>query len=263
MFFLRTIFRPKVTDQREVNAYVVTVTAFALVCFLAVDIPNHLLFFTRWSDYWRDWSIDVVIGVAVAVPVLRSIGGAHLALYLAEREAERLSRTDPLTDLANRRALYHAAERVREAPIILVIADIDRFKRINDTYGHAGGDKVIQFIAATLNDELGDLGTVARVGGEEFALLCADRALDVIRARIERVRHRLAQTHALFDEHAISASLSFGVSTGVGANFNDLYLCADKALYIAKASGRDKMVEYDEIEEIALNDASLSLRRAG
>ena len=99
--------------------------------------------------------------LVIAVPVARTMGLAQLELHRARAEAERLSRTDPMTGLANRRAFYEAAAGLEGGALALVIVDIDRFKRINDRYGHAVGDEVIKCVATRMQEELGDLG----VGG--------------------------------------------------------------------------------------------------
>ena len=99
------------------------------------------------------------------------VGSAQLELYRAKQLADTLSRTDSLTGLANRRALIEAAEATLPEVLALAIFDIDRFKAVNDTYGHLAGDAVLRSVGRMMDEELGALGRVARVGGEEFALL--------------------------------------------------------------------------------------------
>ena len=107
----------------------------------------------------------------------------------ARREAVRLSRVDPLTGLANRRAFYEAAADLQGGAIALAIADIDRFKRVNDRHGHAAGDNALTTVAHIMRDELSDLGLVARLGGEEFGLLSSEAEPLRLRDRLQRFRH--------------------------------------------------------------------------
>jgi predicted signal transduction protein with EAL and GGDEF domain len=140
VFLFKNVFRPVVADSSDLRRYVISVTLLAWIVALSVDVAHQLLVFTSWTDCLVSWSISTVVVIGIAVPIARSMGRAHLELFHAKREADRLGRTDPLTGLANRRALYEAAERLDGHALALVIADIDRFKRINDRYGHAAGD---------------------------------------------------------------------------------------------------------------------------
>jgi diguanylate cyclase (GGDEF)-like protein len=249
--FLSRIFRPEIRNAADVRAYAVTVTIFALVVTLAFDVPNHLVFFVDWSDCWRQLCVDGLTVAIVAAPLARSIGMSHLSLNLAKREAELVSRTDPLTGLANRRAFFEAVGRLRGGALALVIADIDRFKRINDDYGHAAGDEVIRTVARLMQEELGGLGTVARVGGEEFAFVSADLDAAELRERLAPFRQRVAEEVVVVGGKRIHATISAGVASRAGADFDDLYAAADRALYVAKSAGRDRIVDFAEIEDVA------------
>jgi diguanylate cyclase (GGDEF)-like protein len=248
---LRRVFRPVVTDQVSLRLYAFSVTLFAWIVALSVDIVNQLVFFTNWTDCWREWSITTIVVVAIAFPVARAMGRAHLALHLVRAEAERLSRTDPMTGLGNRRAFYEAAQALSGGALALVLADIDRFKRINDRYGHAAGDAVIKAVAARLQAELGDLGAVVRLGGEEFALIAPHHCADEVRARLPQIRKLIALEPVPFAGKSLSATISIGFAAHGETDFDALYAAADTALYVAKSGGRDRVVDYDEIGEIA------------
>ena len=251
MPLLRDVFRPVVTDEVSQRRYAFSVTLFALFVALTVDVADQLIFFTNWTDCWREWSITTVVVVAIAFPVARAMGRAHLALHLARAEAERLSRTDPMTGLGNRRAFYEAAHALPGSALALVLADIDRFKRINDRYGHAAGDAVIKAVSARLLSELGDLGVVTRLGGEEFALIAPLRRADEVRARLPEVCKLIAREPVAFAGHSVIATISIGFAAHGETDFDALYAAADTALYVAKSGGRDRAVDYDEIGEIA------------
>ena len=247
----KIIFEPVVEDEAGLRRYVASVTLFAWVVALGSDIANESFFFVSWADSFREFGITTAVVLVIAVPIARTMGRAHLALRLARLEAERLSRTDPLTGLANRRAFYEAAARAPNASLALVIADIDRFKRINDRYGHSAGDEVIKGVARLMLAELGELGLVARVGGEEFALLTRDHPAKTVRGRLERFRRRVAAEPAMVGGRRLHATISIGCALSGAPDFEQLYAAADKALYLAKAAGRDRIVDGDEVANLA------------
>ena len=262
MSLLSNVFHPIVADERGFRRYVWSVTLLSWTIALGADVANQLVFFSSWADCAREWSITAVVVIAIAVPIARSMGRAHLELHHAKKEADRLGRTDPLTGLANRRAFYEAADSMKGGLVALVIADIDRFKSVNDRFGHAAGDEVIKAVAKLMADQLGDIGVVARVGGEEFALVCAGRNVADVRARLLLFRERAAGQTVRFGERLLSATVSIGFAARRNADFDQLYAAADKALYAAKAAGRDRMVDYDQIETLAPG-VNLDWRQAG
>ncbi len=168
----------------------------------------------------------------------------------SNRKLEQLSRTDALTGLANRRRFMMVLERtfshcLRSAmPLSLVMIDIDHFKRINDTYGHQGGDEVLEKIAGLLHPDPGDDMLVARYGGEEFALILPETPLAVAVRGAEQLRR---QVEALVFEGPL-ASLKLTASIGVAAlphpainTMAQLIRDADEALYRAKHAGRNRV----------------------
>ena len=246
---IKDVFRPKVVDRGSLRSYVLSVTAFAWVISIFVELTNKLWFFSGWPDLWRELAITTVEVNVIAVPIAWSIGRAHLELRLAKIEADRIGRVDPLTGLANRRAFYEAAAGFAGGAVALAIVDIDRFKRINDANGHAAGDNVLKAVAAFMQDQLGDLGLVARLGGEEFALLSAERPAAEIRERLQSFRRALAEAPTPVCYAGIRVTVSIGFACRNGADLDSIYAAADKALYFAKAAGRDRVVDFDDIGE--------------
>jgi diguanylate cyclase (GGDEF)-like protein len=249
---LRSLFRPTIRDRRELRRYVATVVFAALGVALTADVINQLTFYVDLGACLRSWLITVILAVGISAPIARAIGQAHLELYFAKLEADRLGRTDPLTGLANRRAFTLAGEAKEPYILALAIADIDRFKQVNDDHGHIAGDAVIKSIAEMMQRRLGSLGTLARVGGEEFALLCADGSFEAIKAEMSRLRADVEQTPIAVGGQLLRATISVGIASGEGVSFKELYTAADKALYVAKTRGRNQVVAF---EEIALNEA--------
>lgn len=160
-------------------------------------------------------------------------------------DLERTAATDGLTGLPNRSAWYASLEREIDRaqaigkPLSVAIFDLDRFKAINDCFGHAEGDRVLIRFADLLHAECRSLDVPGRVGGEEFALLLAGAHGEGARAFVERLRLRLQEvTGDDLTEFTTSAGIAeFGVH---GHDIPSLMGAADRALYRAKAAGRDR-----------------------
>ena len=161
---------------------------------------------------------------------------------------------DPLTGLYNRRHLDEALPRElertaqRREPLSLIIADIDHFKRINDTWGHAVGDAVLQMVGQALSQQVRSTDVVCRLGGEEFVLLLPDTSLEVASRRAERVRALLETSSALQEPSVGRVTISLGVATApdYGQTPEALLAAADAALYRAKAAGRNRVEQAEE-----------------
>jgi diguanylate cyclase (GGDEF)-like protein len=184
--------------------------------------------------------------------------GMFVVLILASDMAERMRQlavTDPLTGLFNRRGFREAAERTlsqaRRAgrPLSLVLGDIDRFKSINDTWGHAVGDVGIVTFAAEMRRSRRAGDVVARIGGEEMVVLLADTPRAEAAEVAERIRLAVRERGLDAGERRIPMSASFGVTSlrpGI-ESLDDLLREADDALYRAKEGGRDRVVCAGEI----------------
>jgi diguanylate cyclase (GGDEF)-like protein len=170
-----------------------------------------------------------------------------------EREAEirALSLTDALTQVHNRRSIIERlqAEVQRSArsgaPLTVALLDLDHFKRINDTWGHPTGDRVLKEAARALKTTVRETDAVGRFGGEEFLLVLPDTGLEAAQALLERCRRNLAQAVITADSgENFFISASFGVSCSTpqaGVHAEDLTRSADAALYRAKAAGRNRV----------------------
>jgi len=240
---LGKFFRPAIRNERELRQFVLWTCLISAGAALTADVVNQLVFFEGWTATLRSWSITVGLATAIAYPVSRAIGRSHLAIFQAKSEVEILSRTDELTGLLNRRALMELAETGAPETMVLVIADIDRFKGVNDGYGHMAGDAVIRMVSRVAQAELGDLGAIGRMGGEEFALLGSDISLSLLVLRLENLRTRISLTPVIAEGGTpIHVTISAGVAIrGAGRSFDALYSDADKALYEAKLSGRNRI----------------------
>jgi len=189
------------------------------------------------------------VSFIVAVIAYSVVGLAIYDLGMSRQRFEMLSRTDMLSGLMNRRAFLDTFEQVR-GPVALIVLDIDRFKSINDTLGHKAGDDVIVRVAQSLTDALGEGATAARIGGEEFAVLLAGPRMESASDLAEAIRHAVEDMGFEVAGRRISVTVSAGVSEGVSElGFSELFSSADRALYIAKAGGRNRIVHAKDLAD--------------
>lgn len=172
---------------------------------------------------------------------------------LLERAAARikeLSSRDELTGLFNRRAFGEVVEwelaRMRREGrrAFLAIADIDHFKRLNDSHGHPAGDAALRLVSGILGDSTRETDAVARWGGEEFLLLLADGDADTTRKVLERARRSVEAARLEHEGKSIGCTLCFGfaeILAGEEEAFTKAYHRADAALYAAKQGGRNRV----------------------
>jgi diguanylate cyclase (GGDEF)-like protein len=195
------------------------------------------------GDHFGDEERETAVSLA---------GHAVIALENARlhRIVERQALLDGLTGLANRRNAEDAlagelarAERFGN-PLALVMADLDDFKRVNDTYGHPTGDAVLRAFADVLRDTLREIDIASRWGGEEFALVLPETDLDGAMHVAERVREALATRIVLGPDGAtLRVTASFGVAAYPGsATPEALVAAADEALYGAKRAGKNRVL---------------------
>lgn len=169
------------------------------------------------------------------------------------RQLEELALTDPLTGLPNRRAIDLWASRQLSAaarhgfPVWAVIADLDYFKKINDTFGHDAGDKVIKVFADMLKANTRQSNMCARLGGEEFLMILTHAEEEQVRIAVERMRACLEKHKFQFGERTVGVTASFGIAGFRGSrtvDLGDILARADGALYAAKSAGRNRL-EFD------------------
>ncbi|CAH1661624.1 Diguanylate cyclase (GGDEF)-like protein [Hyphomicrobiales bacterium] len=247
----RLLAHPQITSTKSLVRYVSVVTALSLVIALCLDIAGQLIFFTNWQTAFRSWLLTVLTVCVIAVPVSTIFARSQQALLLAHRELELLSRTDQLTGLPNRRALMEASEQSDFDAMVLVIADVDRFKTINDTIGHRGGDAVICAVGQIMASHLSQFGIVGRLGGDEFALISTKAPVeDIVLALIE-LREAVTKTSIIAADNVAKVSISAGIAIRDSSiSFDTVYSEADEALYLAKRAGRNR-IELSERVKLA------------
>jgi diguanylate cyclase (GGDEF)-like protein len=175
--------------------------------------------------------------------LIHIIHGRIRSQLLAEERITRVALTDALTGLANRAAFDDAlAERLASAPAIIAMIDLDRFKPVNDTYGHDTGDELLKSVATRIVTELDNRHLVARLGGDEFAILF-DTTLDSADAtRVAEGIVRVLQAPFVIASTNITISASIGMAAALdGINARALKRRADERLYNAKRGGRGRV----------------------
>jgi diguanylate cyclase len=172
---------------------------------------------------------------------------SHLRSKMQQKIAEAM--TDELTKLPNRASYQEAvmtlctSARTSQTPLCLAVLDIDRFKSINDTWGHLAGDKVLRLVPRQAQTALRKQDVLFRYGGEEFVLLLPALSLEQALATAERVRAAVEQTPFNMNGEPVSITISIGVSLFDGnESSEELFARADKNLYRAKTEGRNRVI---------------------
>jgi diguanylate cyclase (GGDEF)-like protein len=175
------------------------------------------------------------------------ISAANRNLETARRRVEELSRTDALTGLANRRALEERlaaearrSERSRRG-FAVVLADIDRFKDVNDSFGHDPGDEVLRELAKRLRAGVRAVDLAGRWGGDEFLVILPDTDADGGRELAEKLRQAIGGRPVTVSVGAIPVTVTFGVAVHHHGSFEETIRRADEALYRGKRAGRDRV----------------------
>jgi diguanylate cyclase (GGDEF)-like protein len=225
-----------------------TITLGAVAFWFGLD-PDRLIRVgdEYWFSAWLASSECVLIGSAL---VLRG-NRALYRLALARDELRRVAELDPLTGLLNRRGFNARVEaalanRAPDArPVAALLIDLDHFKRVNDTHGHAFGDAALRRLAEALREiaESASAAIVARYGGEEFVVMLVDAGLDEARRFASRVREAYSSRPVEWNGASAHVTMSVGLAAvrDVTSGIGDLIAKADMALYEAKRAGRDRI----------------------
>jgi diguanylate cyclase (GGDEF)-like protein len=206
------------------------------------------------TDALADGAVDVWAADAVGPELIARVRVAYRSRQLLELalrrnlDLEELAYRDELTQLPNRRGacrqidvLISRAKR-HGHQLALLMVDADRFKQVNDDFGHATGDVVLRELAVRLRDRVRREDVVGRWGGEEFVIALPETTPDGAAAVAEALREAIAATVVDAGDVTLPVTVSIGVAAWTGQSLDDLVDRADRALYAAKAAGRDRVV---------------------
>jgi diguanylate cyclase (GGDEF)-like protein len=204
--------------------------------------------------------LNLILAAVIVFAVILGMGNAaqrlrrqtflvHARLREANAQLEQLASTDSLTGYPNRRRFFELGEiecersRRYNRSLSAIMMDIDHFKRVNDRYGHAVGDRVLHAVAATVGRSLRRGEVLGRIGGEEFAFLLPETDADGAVVVAERARRRIASLRVPAGDGTVGVTASFGVADNSlrSTDFDSLINRADTALYDAKHAGRNRV----------------------
>jgi diguanylate cyclase (GGDEF)-like protein len=175
---------------------------------------------------------------------------SRLGMQSLNSQLEKVSRVDGLTGLYNRRfweeqfVMEYKRDKRSESPSALVMVDIDNFKKVNDTYGHPAGDEVIKKLAEVIKKATRETDISGRYGGEEFAIILPDTPVANVEFVAERIRRLVEKCTVVYDEIDIKFTISIGIAGFKHSHKDSIQWLdsADKALYQAKASGKNRVI---------------------
>lgn len=253
---LRRLQHGKERPPRQLAALLVAPHALASLTF-AVRSVAVLLAPERLMQDGRLHEPISMLGALVWLFLSLSMALSMLGLvtYRLQRQLRLAATHDALTALPNRRAaddfMAHEALRAlrQGAPLSALMIDIDFFKKVNDQWGHAAGDHVLQTLARLLQDRARATDMVARWGGEEFLLLLPDTAALGAREVAEQLRQAVQSTPMRWQQHSVPITVSVGAATWTAGSFDPAALIAqaDAALYHAKHTGRNRVCLASEV----------------
>ncbi|KJQ41037.1 GGDEF domain-containing protein [Enterobacter bugandensis] len=204
-------------------------------------------------SWYRARLFETVATLIIIFVLLYDVFRLYRDSHLKYQQSYQNSIRDPLTRLYNRSYFYESLNQALgiakpNRPVSVIVSDLDRFKRINDNYGHLQGDKVLQFVANLLMDSVRPQDIAARIGGEEFVLMLANTSAEDAYQVAERIRLKLSGFDKISSEGQLPEpiTISMGVFTATSSSVS-AEACvesADKAMYEAKETGRNRVVVF-------------------
>lgn len=232
-----------------------------LLLYLLLPVPLQYLLLAGFGlaeAYFAPLTLHTVPLLAFVIYTAWHVRRNALAAFELYRRNVELATIDALTNLLNRRAWeqhaqlsFHKARR-EGLPFAVLITDIDGFKQVNDTWGHAAGDQVLKWLARALLNALRDYDLIGRYGGEEFVIAVSNQSRAQLLALGERVRQLVAAQEIPLDRDTVlRLSTSVGIAFMDGSEQDLLGVVArsDKALYVAKQNGRNRVELHSSAEE--------------
>ena len=230
---------------------VILITLASIVISVIVTITFMVIL--GQGMFWVGVTISIIAPMLIAPTLSWYMVGLLIRVYQLEKVQRELATFDELTGLMMRRAFFENCETLRKTiernknSISLAYVDIDNFKKINDIYGHAGGDEVLKSFATGLHENLRKSDLIGRIGGEEFAIALPYTDLEGSIHVLEKIRLSSKKNDVKFFDRSIEYTISIGVTLFDESNpvdLDQLTRQADVALYKAKNSGKNCIVQY-------------------
>lgn len=249
--------RRNIRSVRDLWLYVARMTVY--IGFLTAIVTGVQARDHDWLTIVVTMVASLIVTSVLAIPITWEFGRMYLDLWRATQTLHGLARSDLQTGLLNNRTFVTEVEARLAAgrPVALLLADLDRFKSINDRHGHPKGDEVIAAVGDVVRDLFGETAILGRLGGEEFAaaIECPFGDADAGTALCERWADELRLRVAAIRIEATAGRICPTVSVGIARSnrqdgFSGLYARADKALYVAKAAGRNRVVDETHVEAV-------------
>ncbi len=239
---LRTLLNRPVQSERDVRHLALRFAAICFVIAIVVDSGLQLLAFHGWIGLLRGWAITIAVVALVAYPIGVYIGATRLEHYRTKLKLNEKSLADSLTGLRNRTSLPIDYDAASEGNRLLILVSLDRFKTVNERYGHVVGDRVLIRAARMIAEELGNLGSIYRTDGTEFAVLAAGYTVAEAKTQVLALLARVEGGNFGTLEKPVSLTASAGITEVTDAiTFTQAFAAADSALEFAKATGRSRV----------------------
>jgi diguanylate cyclase (GGDEF)-like protein len=200
--------------------------------------------------------VIAMLGALIMAFIATRFGAVFSALQVSEADNRHLAKHDRLTGLLNRSGfddvLHVSLAKVKEHPFSLLCLDLDKFKAVNDTYGHPAGDAVLKALATRFSDRVGDRGTVARLGGDEFVVILNHTVSRMDAVALANALIVDAQVPVPFEGQLLRVGCSVGAAFAPehGKIAREIVPLADQALYLAKNRGRNRVQTADDLLNI-------------
>jgi diguanylate cyclase (GGDEF)-like protein len=239
---LRTLLNRPVQSQRDVRVFAFRIAAVCLVLALVADSGLELLAFQGWLGLLRGWAITVIVVAIVAYPVGLYIGATRLDHHRIKTRLIEQTFGDSLTGLRSRASLPVDFDAAADHATLLILLSLDRFKTVNERFGHVVGDRILIRAARLIAEELGNLGNIYRTDGTEFAVLATNGTVAEAKAQVLALLARFESTNVGTLEKPVCLTASAGVAEVPAAtSFAQAFAAADKALESAKSAGRSRV----------------------
>jgi diguanylate cyclase (GGDEF)-like protein len=231
-----------------IAAVVIAVTVGSIALSVLISALAHLSMGLPMAA--SAWAVTLVCPAIIAPTMSWWMFDLVLKVERAHEQLRVLSTIDHLTGIFNRRYFMdRLGEELDRAtrygtPFAVAFIDIDNFKRINDEHGHLGGDEILRQLTQTCAKQVREMDTLARIGGEEFALLLPQTSAEDAAHLVERLRANVAATRAKIGDGWLEVTVSIGLTSATreALDVNGILRLADEALYAAKRQGKNRLV---------------------